>query len=251
MIKNSIIILICLVLSLNADNLDKMIKNKISSNVKSQVSQKKIDDLSEKSSNLYDKYLLINKQLEEQTIYNKQLSLFVKTQQNEIPLLQKKIQEVEETNKKIVPLMFEMVEKLDKFVSIDSIFLHKERTQRVKKLKDYLSNPEMSTAEQFRTILESYKIEYNYARTLEVYRSELLENNKTAKTVDYLRVGRLALYYQTIDSSQSGYYDINSKKWVILDEKYNQLIKKAIKIARKKISPDFLTLPIISSKDEK
>lgn len=251
MINKSIVVLAYLALSLNANQVDKMLETNKNANSSSQVSQKRIDGYSDKYENIYNEYLHLNKELEEQTIYNKQLSLIVNKQKEEIPQLQKQIQDIDVTNEKIVPLMFEMVEKLEHFVSIDTVFLQQERKQRVEKLKDYLSNPDMSTAEQFRTILESYKIEYGYARTLEVYRSELTDNNfTTGKTVDFLRVGRLALYYQTIDSSECGFYDLKSRKWVVLDKKHNELIAKAIKIARKKISPDFLTLPVMSSKDE-
>lgn len=247
MIQKSMIILTLLSISLSADSVDKMIDDKQSANAKSQVTQKNIDKYSEKSENLYEDYLLVKKELEEQTIYNKQLTQITQAQKKELPQLQKQIQDIEVTNRKIVPLMFEMVEKLDRFVSIDTVFLKQEREDRVNKLKSYLSNPNMSTAEQFRTILESYKIEYGYSRTLEVYRSELIENN-TSKTVDFLRIGRVALYYQTIDSTESGYYDLQSGKWIVLDKKYNEAIKKAINIARKKLSPDFLTLPILSAK---
>ena len=250
MIKG-LIVLLFLALSLNADIVDNMLKSKKDANINSQASQKKIDKYSEKKENLYDEYLRINKELQEQTVYNKQLSLIVDKQKKEIPQLQKQIQDIETTNKQIIPVMFEMVKKLDHFVSLDTIFLQRERKERVRKLKDYLYNPNMSIAEQFRTILEGYKIEYSYARTLEAYRSELLDNNKSEKIVDFLRVGRLALYYQTIDSSESGYYDLQSRKWIVLDKKYNQPIHKAIEIARQKISPDFLTLPAISHKGEK
>lgn len=250
MIKKNIFVLVCLVLSLNADKVDNMLENKIDANKNSQLSQKKIDGYSEKYENLYNEYLRVNKELEEQTIYNKQLSLITDKQKEEIPRLEQQIKGLEVTNKKIVPLMFEMVDKLDDFVSIDTVFLEHERKERVKKLKDYLSNPDMNTAEQFRAILESYKVEYSYARTLEVYRSELSDSDTTGKTVDFLRVGRLALYYQTLDGLQSGYYDLQSRKWIVLEKKYNELINKAIKMARKKISPDFLTLPIMSAKDK-
>lgn len=250
MIKKIIIVLAYFTLTLSADQVDKMLETNKNANRSSQVSQKKINNYSQQYENIYDEYLSISKELKEQTAYNKQLSLITNKQAQEIPQLQKQIKDIEVTNVKIVPLMFEMVDKLGKFVSIDTPFLQHERKDRVKKLKDYLSNPNMSTAGQFSTILESYKIEYSYARTLEVYRSQLNQNG-TNKTVDFLRVGRLALYYRTLDASECGYYDLHSKIWLTLDKKYNALISKAIKIARKKVTPDFLTLPVLVQKDEK
>jgi len=250
MIKKTIIVLAYFTLTLSANQVDKMLDTSKNANSSSQVSQKKINKYSQQHESIYDEYLSISKQLKEQTAYNKQLSLITNKQREEIPELQKQIKDIEVTNIKIVPLMFEMVDKLGKFVSIDTPFLEKERKDRVNKLKDYLSNPDMSTAGQFSTILESYKIEYSYARTLEAYRSQLNDNSTKAKTVDFLRVGRLALYYQTLDASECGYYNLQAKKWIILDKKYNGFIANAIKIARKKVSPDFLTLPVMAQRGE-
>jgi hypothetical protein len=228
-----------------------MIDKTGSANKKSELSQKKISAYADKSEKIYDEYVRIQKELAEQKSYNKQLSSIVATQKSQIPLLQEQLKEIEVTNKKIIPLMLEMVDNMEKFVSIDTPFLKKEREQRAVNLRTYLSNPELSTAEQFRMILESHKIEYGYARTLEAYRSELDPENKKSKMVDFLRVGRLALYYQSLDSQESGIYDLNMKKWVVLDKSYNELIKKGIKMARKKISPDFLTLAIMPVKEER
>jgi len=251
MIKISITSFLFICLSLNAGSIDSMIDATKSANKNSELSQKKISSYADQSEKIYDEYVRIQKELAEQKNYNKQLSSIVATQKAQIPLLQEQLKEIEVTNKKIIPLMLEMVDNMEKFVSVDTPFLKKEREQRVVNLRTYLSNPELSTAEQFRMILESHKIEYGYARTLEVYRSELDPEDKTSKMVDFLRVGRVALYYQSLDSQESGVYDQNTNKWVVLDENYNEYIKKGIKMARKKVSPDFLTLAIISAKEEK
>ncbi len=249
--KIYIVALACFSMSLNANSIDSMIEKTNDANSNSKKSQKTIDSYSDTSEKIYDEYITSKKELEEQITYNRQLELILKTQKQEIPKLEKQLTEIETTNRKIIPLMFDMIEKLEKFVSVDTIFLKEERTQRVESLKNYLSNPDMNTAQQFRTILESYKIEYGYSRTLEVYRSELKIGESEGKTVDFLRVGRLALYYQSLDFTESGYYDLQAGKWIILDDDYNELIKNGIKMARKKISPDFLTLPIKSVKAEK
>jgi len=246
--KIGMVLLVYFSVLLSANTVDTMIDSKKNANNKSQKSQQTIDAYSDKSEKIYDEYMKIKKELEEQSAYNKQLDLIVLTQRKEIPNLQKQLADIEVTNRKITPLMFEMIAKLEKLVSLDIPFLKQERIQRVTNLKSYLSNPNMSTAEQFRAILESYKIEYTYSRTLEVYRSELNEDGKTGKIVDFLRVGRFALYYQSLDFKQSGFYDLQKGEWIILDDEYNELIKRGINMARKKISPDFLTLPALSAK---
>jgi hypothetical protein len=227
-------------LLLKAAPVDSMLSSVDNANANSIASQKKIDGYADKSEVLYDEYLRLQKELEEQQLYNRQLEMIVATQKQEIPKLQQQLGEIEITHKKIIPLMFEMVETLEKLVAVDTPFLHEERSGRVEHLKSYMANPQISLGEQFRLITESYKIEYGYARTLEVYRSQLGE-----KTVDFIRVGRLALYYQTLDLKECGIYDLQRGEWITLDSSYNDDIRKAIKMARKKIAPDFLTLPVI------
>ena len=234
-----------------SNGVEKIVKNVQTANSKSKIIQKKINTYSDKSQSLYDKYLSIKKELDEQKIYNHQLKLITDTQTKQIPKLKQQLKDIEITQKKIIPLMFEMTDTLDKFVKIDTPFLYKERTSRVKNLKNYLANPDISISEQFTMVLNSYKIEYNYARTLEVYRSQINPEDDNSQTVDFLRIGRLSFYYQSLDKKESAVYDLKSHSWVKLDESYNENISKAIKIARKKLSPDFLSLPILANKDSK
>lgn len=249
MIKILLLALLWLSSSLYASKVDSMLDKVSNTNKNSISSQIKINSYSEKSEKLYDEYALLSKQLNEQKLYNKRLSLFVSTQNNEIPKLQKQLTEIVQTHKKIIPLMFEMVETLDKLLQADSPFLTNERTRRIENLKSYLSNSDIEMSQQYRMIMEAYKTEYGYARTLEVYRAQL--DSDDSKTVDFLRVGRFALYYQSLDRQESAIYNLETQQWIILEESYNHNISKAIKMARKKVAPDFLTLPILSAKANK
>ncbi|MEA3370178.1 MAG: DUF3450 domain-containing protein [Campylobacterota bacterium] len=230
---------IVLVFTLHAQ-VDGMLGAVENTHAKSASSQKKIDSYADQSETLFDQYTKVERELEEQRLYNRQLEMIIETQKGEIPKLKQQLEKIEVTQKKIIPLMFEMVETLDKLVAIDTPFLQEERTQRVSNLKSFMANPDISLGEQFRMITQSYKIEYGYARTLEVYRSKLED-----KTVDFIRVGRLGLYYQTLDLQECGIYDAKNKTWVKLESTYNEHIRKAIRMARKKIAPDFLTFPVI------
>lgn len=231
---------------LEANQVQSIIKDIDKTNQKSILSQKKINKLSSQEEKIYDSYMKIQKELKQQKLYNEQLLSYLATQEKELPKLEQQLSEIVITHKRIIPLMFEMVVTLEKFIDVDKPFLSQERTRRVQSLKAHLANPNITISEQFRTILEAYKIEYSYARTLEAYRGSF--ENENSKTVDFLRIGRVGLYYQSLDLQESGIYDLTHHKWIILEDKYNQDIKKAIKMARKKIAPDFLTLPVLTTK---
>ena len=64
------------------------------------------------------------------------------------------------------------------------------------------------------------------------------------KTVDFLRVGRIALVYQSLDEVEVGAWDQSARQWIQLDGSYRSPIKAGLKIARKQSAPDMITLPL-------
>ena len=139
--------------------------------------------------------------------------------------------------------MTKMITTLESFVSLDMPFLPQERAKRVTELKAMMSRADVSTSEKYRRILEAYQVENEYGRTIEAYRGLQVVNGKEL-SVDFLRVGRVALIYQTLDGEQMGQYDLKNKKWQELDSDYEKSIKTALKVAKKQTAPNLLHLPI-------
>ena len=67
--------------------------------------------------------------------------------------------------------------------------------------------------------------------------------------VDMLRIGRVALYYQTTDQKLTGMWDSVNKEWKVLGEDQNRNVRKAIKVAAKTIAPELLSLLIPAPED--
>jgi hypothetical protein len=63
------------------------------------------------------------------------------------------------------------------------------------------------------------------------------------KTVDFLRTGRVSLMYQTLDAKETGYWNAETKKWVV-DNSYKESMEKGLKIAKKQMAPDFIEVAI-------
>ncbi|NOR71540.1 MAG: DUF3450 family protein, partial [Methylomarinum sp.] len=101
----------------------------------------------------------------------------------------------------------------------------------------------VTNAEKFRRILEAYQVENDYGNTIEAYRADLTLNDITS-SVDFLRLGRVALYYQRFDGSESGYWNKEQKQWQILSNDHRNAIRNGLRIARKETAPDLLALPI-------
>jgi hypothetical protein len=68
--------------------------------------------------------------------------------------------------------------------------------------------------------------------------------------VDFLRAGRVALLYRTLDGGETGYWDAAAGKWVA-DDHYDEAITEGLKIAKKQAAPDFITVPVSAPKGVK
>ena len=72
-----------------------------------------------------------------------------------------------------------------------------------------------------------------------------VERDGVDREVNFFRVGRVALLYQTTDTEISGAWDKESKSFVQLDKgEYRNAILKGLRIARKQASIDILKIPV-------
>ena len=139
--------------------------------------------------------------------------------------------------------MLKMIAGLEKFVSLDVPFLQEERTDRVQALKVMMDRADVSNSEKYRRVLEAYQVENEYGRTIEAY-SATVDIGGEKKTVDFLRIGRVALVYQTLDSKTQQIWNQSLRKWEELPSEYASSIKQGLKIAKKQSAPNLLTLPV-------
>ena len=87
--------------------------------------------------------------------------------------------------------------------------------------------------------VDAYQIEIDYGRSLGVERA-LVEDRE----VDVLRVGRIGLFFLSLDGENAGRWDAAGKKWELLDDDYRASLKKGLRIAREISAPDTLVLPM-------
>jgi len=77
---------------------------------------------------------------------------------------------------------------------------------------------------------------------VEAFRGEVSDAGKT-RTVNFLRVGHLLLAYQTLDKSETGYWDKAAHKWQVAND-YRNAVSDAIGVANKEAAPDLMELPV-------
>ncbi|HDZ16311.1 MAG TPA: DUF3450 domain-containing protein [Methylophaga aminisulfidivorans] len=227
----------------NAGALDQAIDTQVSTDLAAQASQKKIDKLSDETNEMLSEYRSVLRQKQSLQAYNDQLESLVSSQQDEMASISQQLENIETTQHDIVPLMLKMVSVLEQFVTLDVPFLKQERQSRIDALKDMMGRADVSLAEKYRRIMEAYQVETEYGRTIEAYQADLKQDSDS-RSVEFLRIGRVSLYYLTLDGRDAGVWDNDAKQWVVLSDDYLQAISDGLKVARKQLPPDLLVLPV-------
>jgi hypothetical protein len=222
--------------------LEPVLSEQIAADQAAIAAQERLNALSDETRELllqYRQYLSETKSLRD---YVDQLSVQVASQGEEIEFVQKQLVEIEVTQREVMPLMQKMLDTLERFVQLDVPFQLQEREKRVAGLKEMMARADVSISEKYRRILEAYQIETEYGRTLEAYQGELGQG-EGARTVRFLRLGRVALLYQTMDGEETGYWDAGQKQWVA-DDSYRTAVKHGFEVADKVGAPDLLIAPV-------
>jgi predicted RNase H-like nuclease (RuvC/YqgF family) len=209
----------------------------------SQESQQRIDQVAQQTNRLEDQYKSVLKEIEGLEVYNTLLGRQVENQKAQLIDLTNSIDQVEVINRQIVPIMTRMIEGLEQFIDLDVPFLMAEREERVDNLKEIMERQDVTVAEKFRKVTEAFQIENDYGSTIESYKDTITIDDAT-REVDFLRVGRIALIYQTADGKSSGVWDQSSRKWQSLGNEYKNQIKFGLKIANKQVAPDLFLVPV-------
>ena len=209
--------------------------------------QQEINGIREKTQDAAGRYAQAMADADSLERYNKQLDSQVKSQEAEMASIERQLTDIETTNREVQPLMLQMVDTLDQFVKLDVPFLLDERTARVQNLKDMMARADVTISEKYRRILEAYQIELEYGRTLDSYQGRL-GTGADARTVEFVRLGRVSLMYRTLDGSEVGYWDADQKKWV-QDASYRDDIQQALRVARGQGAKELLTVPVPAPKE--
>jgi hypothetical protein len=232
------------VMAVQANTLDSILAVGKSKNDSARKSQAKIDRLADETRDLLTEYKTVTKQIDGLKVYNNRLQRQIDNQIVRITTIEENIDNSTVIARQMTPLVIRMIDGLEKFVELDVPFHLKEREQRIAFLRANLDRSDLSVAEKFRQVLEAYKIENEYGRKIDAYKGSV-EIESVERDVNFLRIGRVALLYQTTDTEVSGAWDQRSRSWVSLDRgEYRNAIMKGLRIARKEASIDLMNMPI-------
>jgi hypothetical protein len=207
-------------------------------------SQAKIDRLAEEARDLLSDYKTVMKQVDGLKVYNARLQRQITNQERRIADIDESISEVTVIQRQMMPLVIRMIDGLEQFIQLDVPFELDERMARLEFLRDNVDRSDITVAEKFRQVLEAYNIELQYGRGVETY-SDTIEINGVVRDVDFLRVGRVSLVYQTTDGEESGVWNASTQSWDPLPSgDYATAIRKGVRIAKKQATIELLNMPV-------
>lgn len=207
--------------------------------------QRRIDELASDTEAMAAQYRASLQSARQLEVYNRQYEALIRAQEAEATSLRAQMEEVAVVSRQIFPHMEAMIEALDAFVKLDLPFLNEERSKRVLGLRDLMGRADVSMSEKYRRILEAYQVENEYGRTIEAYRGPI-ESSGQVRTVDFLKIGRIALAYQTLDGEESGVWNQESRQWQRV-EGFRKPIREGLRMARKQRSPDMIQIPLAAA----
>jgi hypothetical protein len=227
--------------ALQAQGLDSSVQVEVQINQASEKSQQRVSSLAQQTQDLLYEYRAVVRETEALRIYNDNLERIVTDQRDEIQSINRQLAGLEETNRGVVPLMLEMIDVLDRIVEADIPFRIDERRERVARLRDMMDQAEVTASEKYRRVMEAYQSELEFGRTTESYSEKL---PTTGQTVEFLRVGRTLLVYQSSDAAITGWFNPVTRAFEDLPDRYRLEVQDGLAIARNEKAPDLVMLPV-------
>lgn len=225
----------------NAQVLQATVKTETGINKAASTSQQRVTTLAQQTTDLLSEYRAVVRETDSLKIYNDNLEKIVQDQRSEVVSINEQLSGLEATNRGIVPLMLEMIDTLGKIIENDMPFRLEERRARVERLRDMMDQADVTASEKYRRVMEAYQGEMEYGRTTEAYAEAL---PATGQTVDFLRVGRTLLVYQSSDQITTGWFNPATRQYEDLPDRYRLEVKEGLAIAKNEKAPNLVVLPV-------
>lgn len=228
----------------SAEQVTEKIKKPVNESISiRQETQKDIEKWSEKKSMLEAEYETLMENNKKMSIEHDHLTQELESVQIRIEDLENQMRAMEKISENLKPFLYGIYEKLLKSVNQRLPFLQTERSERLANLKKTLDDPQIVLGEKFRKVMEALFIEVDYGNTVEVYQEKIFLADKEV-LVNVLRLGRISLFFETLDQETTGYFDLEENEWKALSQSANHDIRVAMEIGSKRRPADVVALPL-------
>jgi hypothetical protein len=162
----------------------------------------------------------------------------------EIALLEAQADKLGVMNLELIPYLAEITERLALFIQQDLDFLPEERTDRLKKVREDLTDYHLNQDEKLRRVLEALTVEAQYGYTNDTRLVEISVNGEE-RQLETLRLGRLAEYYRSADGGTLGWRNRRDREWLPLPSSEARVLNQAIEMADRHRVVELIQLPMV------
>ena len=222
--------------------LESALRAATSSTTSSAASQQRVERLDDEADTMIREYRAVLQQTDNIKLFVAQQDIFLQSQESEIESLRRQLGTVEQIKQGMSPMMLRMAAAIEDSINEDLPFNLDERRARVERVQAVLSDPSVSPAEQYRQVLNAFKIEVSYGQGIDSY--EGAHPTRSGNVVNFLRFGRTALVYMTKDETEIARYNTANKEWEPLKGADALQMRQAIRIAKGEAAPGIVYAPI-------
>ena len=227
-----------------AQSIDPIVEVGKQRTASAKASQAKVDRLADETASLLSDYKTVMKQVDGLKVYNARLERQIANQEKRIRDIDASIAEASVIQRQIPPLVTRMLDGLEQFINLDMPFDLDTRLGNIEAVRANMDRSDVTSAEAFRQVLELYSIELQYGRGIEAY-TDTIELGGAEREVDILRIGRVALVYQSTDGAETGAWNKDSQSWEELSAgDYAAAVRKGVRIAKKQATIELLNMPV-------
>lgn len=204
--------------------------------------QQQINQLDDERTDMVGEFRTLLQRKDAALLYASQQEAAVASQRAELASLEDQLGRVDEITSQTAPMLVELVDDLEAFINVDLPFRIEKRRENIQKLRDNLTDPDVSVPAAYRAIMDEYQREMEFGRTTDTWKENVDIDGKTV-SVDMVLFGRVALVYMDENQRYAKRYDRPTKAWVDLEPKYKAEVQKAIRIIQKKRTKDMMYVP--------
>jgi chromosome segregation ATPase len=208
-----------------------------------QATQKAEDKWAEERERLKAEYEELEGEYDRLSAEKRELEAETAARRASVEAIEKEIAQVARISNELTPFLEQTYDRLAALVKEDVPFLRDERKRRLETLRQTMDDPLISAGEKYRKVMEALLVEAEYGNTMEIYPEEIVLDDQKIQ-VNVFRLGRISLFFQTLDGKTSGYFDPATFEWKVFSPEYSRQIRAAIEMGAKQRPLDLVVLPI-------
>jgi len=173
----------------------------------------------------------------------KKHEIYVKGVEESIADLEARKLEARQLRENLEPYLEEVVDRLEAFIPTDLPFFLDERQQRLSFLKSTLNDYNLDLGEKLRRVYEALTVEATYGKMV-TSSDETLSIDGVDTEVTVFRLGRMAMFFQTLDEEKIGLWNKKTGQWEPMSDNYGVTIRHGLEMARRERSVQLILLPL-------